>query len=97
MKSFTTCQALCFSLLKKEKFNVKNKFQLEKRRRRAHAVKNDRLRFFHGGFTQGGRSTEKEILNSSCSFALKEDFLFFCFDRRYFMQACSVYLHWTSK
>jgi len=76
MKLFTTFQSLRFSLLKKEKFNEKNKFQPENRR---------------------GRAMEQSIFKSSCSFALKEDFLFFCFDRRYFMQACSVYLHWTSK
>jgi len=35
MKSFTTCQALRFSLLKKENFNEKNKFQSENRRGRA--------------------------------------------------------------
>jgi|GEM_PF-1773720 len=97
MKLFTTFQSLRFSLLKKENFNEKKTFQPENRRRLAHAVKNDRFRFFHCGFKQVGRATEKEILESSYSFALKEDFLFLCFDRRHFMQACSVFLHWGKK
>jgi len=94
-KSFSRYFSLCS--LKKENFNEKKEFQPENRRSRAHAVKNDRLRFFHGGFTQVGRAMEQPILKSSCSFALKEDFLFLCFDRRHFMQVCSVFLHWTSK
>lgn len=97
MKIFTTCQALCFLFLKKNKFNEKNKLQSEKRRSRAHDVKNDRLRFFHVGFTQDGRAMEQPILKSSCSSALKEDFLFLCFDKRHFMQACSLFVNWDIK
>ena len=59
VKFTLTCPLLALCSSKKEKFNEKKKLQPEKRRSRAHAVKNDRLRFFHGGFTQVGRTTEQ--------------------------------------
>ncbi|AHJ12435.1 hypothetical protein [Sulfurospirillum multivorans] len=77
----------CFSLLR-EKFNEKKKLQLEKRRSRAHDVKNDRLRFFHVGFTQVGRSMEKPSLGN---------LVFIVIDVENFKKALEIELIWTSK
>ncbi len=87
-----------FALKKKEKKKIlmKKESYSEKSRRREHDVKNDRLRFFHIGLTQGGLATEKPRLffKGSCSSALSEDFLFLVLDVRHFKQACSIYLDW---
>ncbi|KFL34347.1 hypothetical protein JU57_06175 [Sulfurospirillum sp. SCADC] len=88
MQSFLTCPSLCSSLFKRENFNEKKKFQPEKRRRRAHDVKNDRLRFFHVGFTQVGRATEKSSLG---------DLVLIVINVENFKKALCVPMFWTSK
>jgi len=87
MKPFTTCPSLRPSLLR-EKFNEKKKLQPEKRRSRAHDVKNDCLRFFHVGFTRVGRSTEKPSLGN---------LVFIVIDVENFKKALFVPIVWTSK
>lgn len=87
MKPFTICPSLRPSLLR-EKFNEKKKLQPEKRRSRAHDVKNDRLRFFHVGFTQVGRSTEKPSFGN---------FVLIVIDVENFKKALCIPIIWTSK
>lgn len=87
MKLFTICPSLRPSLLR-EKFNDKKKLQPEKRRSRAHDVKNDRLRFFHGGFTQVGRLTEKPSLGNLVLIVI---------DVENFKKALRIPMVWTFK
>lgn len=88
MQFFITCPLLALRSLKKENFNEKKEFQPENSRSRAYDVKNDRLRFFHVGFTQGGRAMEKPSLG---------DLVLIVLDVENFKKALCIPMFWTSK